>query len=181
MQLHMLCTEKNDSIHAAAWLVFNEPKRACHTLATSCGSHQVHDIGACLQSQALYRPTAARSYESTCPPGTCDRYLTSISWYITERYKIISQMFLITVGMIFPTLSGQNPWQYSRNSWKFKTHLFHEQLTASCWKTSISFAIPWSLPVPACTSNTKFQTSLTIVLLVFVASFRWIAYRILHL
>lgn len=95
--------------------------------------------------------------------------------------KLFSQMFLITVGMIFPTLSGQNPWQYSRNSWKFKTHLFHEQLTASCWKTSISFAIPWSLPVPACTSNTKFQTSLTIALLVFVASFRWIAYRILHL
>lgn len=32
--------------------------------------------------------------------------------------KLFSQMFSITVGMMFPSLSEQNPWQYSRNSWK---------------------------------------------------------------
>ncbi len=123
--------------HAAAWLVFSEPKRA-HFTPLFVSMHWL-PVVACIKFKTLmlaYKTTtgSAPTYFHSLlriyiPPEVWDLWASDASWcHHREAQNHSPKRFhspFLAGGMNFPPPSGiLSPWQFSSNTWKLISSVF---------------------------------------------------------
>ncbi len=97
------------------------------------------------QSQAQHPLTSTHYYESTSPQEVWDLRASDASCYHhREAQNHFPERFhspFLAGGMIFPPLSGLNPWQFSSDSWKLISPVF--TWTLLLLLCSLSFTSPY--------------------------------------
>ncbi len=120
--------------NAAAWLIFNEPKRT-HVTPLFGSLHWLPVAARIQVEQAQHPPTSTHYYELTSPPEVWDQLVSDASWYhhreVQNHSPEHSRSPFLAGGMIFSPPSGiLDPCQSSINNWKlisFNTTWLHHK------------------------------------------------------
>lgn len=156
MQLHMLYWEKKKKKQQKNYEMTPSMHMRISERSSMTGFQRAQES----MSHTGYQLWLASSSWYWClPESTSLHALQEPTWTtspgtITERYKIIFTNVLDHCWNDLPNLIGTESLAIFNKQMKTQNSSLPWAINCILLKTSISLAIPWSLPVPACTSNT---------------------------